>query len=141
MIDLKALATSRRWRTALDESAQVPGQSAEDRAWLVIVPCKYGEIGIHSRTELSATSARRRIARSLCQLRGIRVHQRGDQEATIVFGPEHLDCVAKLLQPRQRRVLSEEQRRRLVEMGSAHWFEARGTERDNAPDFVPGEPG
>jgi hypothetical protein len=124
-IDLKSLARSRRWRTGLDESASVPGQSAEDRAWLVIVPAKYGHLFIHSATELAAHADRTRIASQLVALPGVRVHHRGDREATVVFDPTVLDTVADLLQPRRRKALSDDQRRRLVEAGSGTRFGPR----------------
>jgi hypothetical protein len=110
MIDLKA-AYGGTYRIALDQSATIPGQSRADRLWLLQIPCRYGHIYVHGIETLGAYAAGRLIAGKLAALRGIRVHQRGDSEVTVVFPPEEFPAVASLLQARKRRRVSDEQAR------------------------------
>jgi hypothetical protein len=127
----------------LDESVKIPGQSREDRLWLYQIPAKYGHIYPHSETHLGGYTDRRGIMTRLANLPGVRVHQHGDTELTVVFTPEHFPAVADLLRARKRPRRSAEQKaaatRRLAE------FRSRGQDAElakpeasaRAPDASP----
>jgi hypothetical protein len=97
------------YKVVLDESAAIPGQSAADRRWLQQIPARYGHIYLHGKDELGASATGRIIAGKLAALPGVRVHQRGDCEVTVVFPPGLFPAVAALLKARKRRRLSAEQ--------------------------------
>jgi hypothetical protein len=113
VIDLKSQYGA-RYRVTLDQSADIPGQSQEDRLWLQQIQGKYGHCYIHGQRELGAyvrTKADRtdRLGRLLA-LPGSRLHQRGDFESSVVFDPANIDAVAGILKLHLRRRLSDEQR-------------------------------
>jgi hypothetical protein len=108
LIDLKKQFGAEH-KVVLDESANVAGQSAADRRWLQQIPCKYGHVYLHGEDTLGAYAEGRKIAGKLAALPGVRVHQRGDREVTVVFPPAVFPAVAALLRPRRRRRLSPEQ--------------------------------
>ncbi len=109
-IDLRALADAHGYRTAMDGSADIE-TNREEKLWLARIPCRRGggHIGVHGPTLLSAYATGAAAAR-LARLDGVRVVQRGDHEARVVFTPDRLDAVATLLQPYRRRQLSPEAR-------------------------------
>lgn len=109
-IDLKALAGD-RYRLALDPSADAEPRS--ERAWFVRIPCKRGFISPHGPGLLAGYGSGRVVARLLA-IPGARVHQRGDQEVRVLFGPESLDAVADVLGARRRRRLSPDARERAM---------------------------
>src|SRR5438067_1055735 len=110
MIDLKKQYGD-TYRISLDEAATILGQSTADRRWLQQIPCKYGHIFINGTETLGAYAAGRLIPGRLAALPGVRVHQRGDTEVSVVFPPEAFPAVAELLQARKRRKVSVEQAR------------------------------
>lgn len=125
MIDLKVLCGD-AFRITWDESAEIPGQTSEDRAWLQQIPGKFGHVSIHGEDTLSvfvrtAYDSTDRLGR-LEALPGCRVHQRGDHEASLTFPPEHLPVVLEIIRAKPRRRLSEAHRRKLIEAGSGHRF-------------------
>jgi hypothetical protein len=120
-LDLRELATAAGYRITLDESATVD-RSQESKDWCVQIPCKHGHIGTHSDRELSAYCRSRRMISRIISVPTARVVQEGDQEIRIAFHPEHLDAVADLLKARRKRVLTEEQRRHLANIGAASRF-------------------
>jgi hypothetical protein len=97
------------YKVVQDESANVPGQSSADRRWLQQIPCKYGHVYLHGEDTLGAYAKGRIVAGKLAALPGVRVHQRGDCEVTVVFPHDVFPAVAALLRPRKRRRLSKEQ--------------------------------
>jgi hypothetical protein len=117
MLDLKA-QYGRLYRVALDESADVDTARA-DRPWFYRIACRRGHVYLHGPETLGAYTDRKRIAKRLVALPGVRVHQRGDTEATVVFAPEALGPVLELLQVRRRPVLSEARRAELAARMSA----------------------
>ena len=128
MIDLKELAGG-RYRLAEDESATIPGQTLEDRAWLTQIPGKFGHVYIHGVATLGAyvrtyNDGSNRLGRLLA-IPGAKLRQRGDREASITFPPEGLEAVAGILRLKTRQRLSEDHRRRLIEAGAVHRFPAR----------------
>jgi hypothetical protein len=115
MIDLKALAEG-KFRITLDESAEVD-PSREERPWYYRIPCKFGHIGLWTKTELSACAVGRVMPGKLMAIPGVRVVQRGDHEVQVAFPPDLLDEVATLLHARRKRRISDETRERLRVMG------------------------
>jgi hypothetical protein len=118
MIDLKA-RFGRQYRVTLDPSAeQDPGEA--ERPWHYRIPCRSGFISVHGPETLAAwTDSRPMIAR-LVAIPGVRVHQRGDHEVRVLFGPETLDAVADLLRARKRRQVSDAERQRLRSLSEQH---------------------
>src|SRR5512135_528800 len=108
MIDLRA-AYGDTYRITPDEAAVIPGQTKADRLWLQQIPCKYGQIYLHGTDTLGAYASGRLITGRLAALPGVRVHQRGDTEVTVVFPPERFSAVADLLRARKRRCVAEDQ--------------------------------
>jgi hypothetical protein len=133
-IDLKALAGN-RYRITLDESAA--GEPLADRPWSYRIPCKYGFISVHGPGTLAAwTGSRLKIA-SLAEAPGARVHQRGDREIRVLFTPDRLDEIARLLGARRRRPrLSEEHRAKLAAGSEPFRFRRFPGEAPAAKDAV-----
>jgi hypothetical protein len=90
------------YKITFDPAAAIEGQSKADRLWLQQIPCKYGHIFVHGHETLGAYAKGRLITGKLAALPGVRVHQRGDSEVSVVFSPEVFPAVADLLQARRR---------------------------------------
>ena len=71
-------------------------------------------------------------ARRLMALACATIRQDGDDGATISFHVDDVAQVAKILKPRTRRQLSEEQKARLREMGASYRFSSGTDERGAA---------
>jgi|GEM_PF-4775734 len=125
VIDLKALAEAGRYRISHDESAEMTGQTHEERKWLVQIEGRNGHVFVQGVAELGAyvkLTVRARLD-ALLAIPGARLLQRGDSEASVAFPPEHLDHVASILKLRRRRpAISEEHARKLAEAGAKHRF-------------------
>jgi hypothetical protein len=118
MIDLKSRFGD-VYRITLDESANIPGQTSEERLWLQRIPCRgNAHIYVHGQDTLGAFIDRKGLMPYLAKVPGVRVHQRGDNEMTVVFALESLPEVARLLGARKRRHLSPEQREALIRSGA-----------------------
>jgi hypothetical protein len=127
MIDLKAQFGS-VYRVTLDESAQIPGQTTEDRAWLQQIRGKFGHLYIHAIDKLGAyvrtrNDGSRRLPR-LLEIPGVKLHQRGDDEASVILPLEAFDRVDEILQFRRRPRQSPEQRTAAAER-IRRWKEGR----------------
>ena len=124
MLDLKELAHEHGYRVGLDESARLDPARSE-RHWYYRIPCRRGRgfIGVHGPALLSAYAAGPTACR-LMALDGVQVIQRGDNEARVVFPPERLPEVARVLQPFRRRRLSPEARQAAAERITRHRFQA-----------------
>ena len=105
MIDLKKTFGD-RFKISLDESTEADPTRSE-RLWQYRIPCKYGFVSVHSPGLLAAFTGRRLMIARLAATPGVRTIQRGDGEIRVVFKPDRLDVVAKLLQARRLPVLSE----------------------------------
>ena len=112
MIDLKALAGD-RYRLTLDPSAEADSCRAE-RASYHRIPCKHGFVSPHGPTLLAGYGVGRIVAR-LIAIPGVRIHQRGDHEARVLFPAALLDAVADVLKARRRPALSDKERQRRAE--------------------------
>jgi hypothetical protein len=79
---------------------------------MYLIPCQYGHIFPHGGDILAASTDKAgRIARRLKALPGVKVHQDGDDGATVLFHVNQFDTVADIIQPRRRRRLSPEARK------------------------------
>jgi hypothetical protein len=92
LIDLKK-AYGARFKIVSDEAADIPGQSTAERRWCQRIQARYGHIYPHGEDTLGACAAGRIIAGKLAALPGVRVHQRGDSEVTVVFPPDLFPAV------------------------------------------------
>jgi hypothetical protein len=123
-LDLQALASSAGYRTTLDPTAEIESDRSE-RCWLVRIPCRYGFISPWSATDLAVHCKARRLFSGLLEIPTARVVQRGDKELRVVFDPQHLDAVAKLLKAQRKRTVSASERKRLTAIGAASRFARR----------------
>ncbi len=113
MIDLKSLVGD-RYRIALDESATMEPSRIE-RLWLARIPCRYGFISVHGHETLAAYTGRSKMATKIVAMNGVKVYQRGDKEARVLFTIDRLDAIADLLKAKRRVRLSPEERARRSE--------------------------
>jgi hypothetical protein len=111
MIDLKQLADDRGFRTSLDPTSTID-RSRESRPWFIRIPCRFGWIGVHSASLLSAYYPHRRLWPKLLAIPGATIRQRGDRELTIVFPADRFDDVSVILKAKHRLTLSSEERTR-----------------------------
>jgi hypothetical protein len=102
MIDLKATYGD-VYQIGEDQSATIPGQTNEDRAWLQQIPCVHGHISIHGENTLGVWTGGVKIIRRLQTIEGVRLRQRGDREASFTFDPSLFAQVAEIIQPRKKR--------------------------------------
>lgn len=116
MIDLKAVGM-KKYRITLDESYEA-GADDSGKLWFYQIPAKFGHVYVHSKTELGVYVKGRLKIGMVGAIPGLRLHQRGETEATYVFDPELLDQVAAEIKARKRRQISDEQRAVLVERGT-----------------------
>lgn len=134
MIDLKSMYGD-TYKITLDESGKIPGQSREDRLWNYRIPCKFGHIYVHSADMLGAFTDRRGVRSRLRSIPGVRVHQVGDVELSVVFPPSIFPQVAEVLHPRRRPSYTDEQRRAMADRMAA----LRSRSRENGGQAAQGE--
>lgn len=101
-----------------------PAASARDTdPWLLTLPCRYGTIYPHGGDVLAVeVDGHSKLAARVAALPGVRAHQWGDQERTLLFPVALFDQVAAIVRPRRRRVLTEEQRQAARERLAAYQF-------------------
>jgi hypothetical protein len=110
MIDLKQLFGD-TFRVVLDESAELDGQTREERLWLLRLKGKRGHVYVHSKTRLGAYLERPATAtygQQLLAVPSAQLHQSGDREMTATFDPVDIDAVAKVLGLYRRKQYSPE---------------------------------
>jgi hypothetical protein len=90
---------ARRWRVKWDmPKKQIPRDERDDHR---LVPCRKGRRGhlyVHGPTLIGFTGTGLKLRRALLAL-GCKAWQTGDEEFSVVFPPESLDQVAKLVRP------------------------------------------
>ncbi|MGP0069159.1 MAG: hypothetical protein ACLQGP_36865 [Isosphaeraceae bacterium] len=118
MIDLKEQFVV-RYRVTLDESAKVD-TDREAKLWCQRIPCVRGFISVHGPSTLAGFTDRPKIVAMLIAIPGVRVYQRGDSEARVLFDPEILETVAEVLKARRHRRVSDATRERLRSLGRIH---------------------
>jgi hypothetical protein len=103
-VDLREIAKAKRWRWRYEESykAERNADARGDGRWYVELACRRGTIYPHGGDELAASVSRPAVLRELLALGDdVKVHQRGDLEATVRFPAALLDQVAGVLKPRR----------------------------------------
>ena|SRR5437870_9610312 len=126
-----------KYRISYDPCYDVKGTRRATRdPWMMQIPCRRGvTIFPHSDTLLAVELDRHNgLAKRIASLPGVQVHQDGEQEKTILFPVCDFDTVAAIVQPKKRRILTEEQKERLAAMGKANGF---GRTRHSATNFDP----
>jgi hypothetical protein len=123
-----------RFKVTYEESALIPNQTAEDRAWLQIVEGHRAHIYIHGENNLGVhvrtfNDNSNRLGR-LLETPGSRLHQNGDREATVVIPNDQFERAAEIIRARRRRQVSDSERRRLAQAGAKFRFQpGLGVER------------
>ncbi len=98
-------------------SAQYGTNARIEDPHLMIIPCKYGHLYPDGPQTLAASvDGHSRIAAQIKELKCCRVHQDGDKgELTVLFDVTDFDKVADIMQPRQKRRWTEEQKQKAGE--------------------------
>lgn len=131
----------RRYRVEYEESYYAEhgdGARVED-PWLMIVPCRYGHVFPWGGSTLAASvDGYPKVAGRLRRLRCCRVVQDGDfGELTATFDVAEFPKVAKVMRPRRRRQISQQERERLrhigFRVGSESHYERQFTARTGIP--------
>jgi hypothetical protein len=79
-------------------------EGSERDPWLYIIPARSGHFYPFSSTEVAASvDGHPKLARKLARLPFVRVHQDGDDGATLVFDQSYFAVVARVLKPIKRR--------------------------------------
>jgi hypothetical protein len=134
MIDLKQLFGS-TYRITLDESAEIDGQTREDRLWLYQLSGSRGHVFVQSKTTLGAYFAGRASwprGKQLLAIPSARLLQSGDSEMSVEFDPAAIESVAPILGLYRRRHLAPEHAQALAEAGSQHRFAPGSEKRQSA---------
>jgi hypothetical protein len=132
MIDLKATYGD-TYRITRDESAKISGQTRDEQLWNLRISCDGdSHIYVHGANTLGAFTSRQRVRFKLEALPGVTVHQRGDSELAVIFAPEILPDVAKLLGAKKRVHLTLEQREAAITRLAKFQFPGKGAHQ--APD-------
>jgi hypothetical protein len=97
---LRAVARPHRLRVAFDTEG------------FPVIPGRYGQIEWFDGTDLAVYTDRPRLFAKLWAIPSVRHHQTGDTEMRVVFAPEALQQVARVIKARRRRTLSPEEARR-----------------------------
>ena len=122
----------KRYRVAYEESyyAQYGPDARTRDPWYMQILCKYGTIYPHGTNTLAASVEQHPgIAQRLKALPCTTISQEGDRaELTVTFPLANLPEVAKILQPRRRKQITEKERQRLRDIGR-HYLFARRTGR------------
>jgi len=118
----------RRFKIVMEESyvAHYGDGARVDDPHYQIIPGGRGHIYAWSETRLAAsTNTAGGTATKLKALPGVEVWQDGSDGCTALFGLDLFDQVADLLKLRRRRQVTEEERKRLSELGHRHRFQPR----------------
>jgi hypothetical protein len=106
-------------------------EAAENRndPWMMTIPCRFGTIHPNGGENLAIeVDGHPRIAKKVGAIPGIVLHQDGDDEKTFVFPTDLFDQVAAIVEPKQVKRLTDEQRARLVEAGKLYQFQSGAKE-------------
>lgn len=116
MLNLKEFV-QRKYRVTVDPSFEFTGVK-DDRLWYYQIPGRHGHVYVHGIETLGVYVTGRLKINMVGAIPGLKLHQKGDTEATYIFAPELLDVVATEIKARKRRRLTEAQRAVLVERGT-----------------------
>ena len=95
-----------------------------EEPWLMIIPCirNRGHIFPWGGTLLAASVDKRGLIRPLMKIASCRIVQDAYDGATITFEQADFAKVARVMKPRRRKQISEEERKRLAELSRRHGF-------------------
>lgn len=130
-----------RYKIAFDP-AYDPAHRRKDALdpWSMVIPCRRGTIYPFGGDLLAVEiDGRPRTAKRLEQLEGVTLYQDGDREKTFVFHVGLFPEVARIVQPRRKRRLSAEQRRKAAERLRKYWFQSRTSEQFSEPETADAE--
>jgi hypothetical protein len=134
VIDLKA-RFGRKYRVTLDESWEPTGV-AEDKLWHYRIEGRFGHLYVHGPGTIGVYVRGNRKIKKIEAVPGLKIHQRGDDEATYLLPPELLDAVAVEMKAKKRRQLTPEQSAALVAAGARTVFsKSRGLDPENGSNF------
>jgi hypothetical protein len=108
-----------RFRVTYDTAVE-----SRNDPWMMQIACRGEGITIYSHGEATLAievNERPGVVRKLRTM-GLAVHQDGEREVTFLFPVSRFEEVAAVVNPRRRRVLTEEQRNRLVAIGTGHRY-------------------
>jgi hypothetical protein len=131
-----------QFKIGYDPAAVTPGEKSDP--WLMTMPCKYGLIypfAADGRTLALELDGHPAALKKLLALPGVRIHQDGDRETTLLFDVSMFDRVAEVVRPRKRRRLPEAQRQACAERLAAFSFRPRTSGRKTDPQTAPQDPG
>lgn len=113
-----------KYRIEYEESYWAEREIAgKDDPWLQIIPCDFGHIYPHGGTTLAASINKRGpTMRTLVAMPCCRLWQDADDGATVLFDVADFKAVAKIMRPKRRRQVSDEERARLAEMSRRFGF-------------------
>ncbi len=99
-----------RFRIGHDPLAATPSQRKDP--WMMTILCRGGAVIYpHGRGVLAGeVDYRPHLAKRLAAIPGVRLHQCGNGERSLLFPVNLFDQVAELVKPRRRRRLTQEQR-------------------------------
>ena len=124
MINLKELY-GEKFRLDVEESyyAENPKFRKQEEPWLTYVVCVNGSIGVWGDDLLVAcTKTNGAVASRLKVLPYTEVAQEGSDGVNVTFNIAHFDDVAKIMKPKRRRRLSEEQKAANLKRLARHQF-------------------
>ena len=129
-----------RFRVTYEESyyAERGDRARAEEPWLMIIPCKHGEIYPFGDDDLVAsTKIAGGIARVLKSLTFTTVHQDGTDGVDVRFPVGRFDEIAAIMKPKRRRQVSDAERLRLAEIGVrfrfTHGCQSPQTARESVP--------
>ena len=118
----------RKYRVRYEESYYAehgPDARVED-PWLIIIPCRNGEICPWGGQNLAACTNRAGpVANELMRLPFTTTAQSGDDGVNVVFDVKHLEKVAQIMKPRTRRRLSASERQKRALRLREYWANKR----------------
>ena len=124
-----------RYRIAFDP-AYDPKFRPRDKLdpWSMVIPCQRGEIYPYGEETLVVEVEGRPIIRKRLNALDCTVtHQEGDNFGAFRFHVNHFDAVAKIVLPRKRRQLSEDQRRQSAERLREYQYQSRTSAAESGP--------
>jgi len=129
----------RRYKIVYDEcyEAEYGKCARKSDPWHQVLLCQRGHISPWGDDELGAcTDKNGATANKLRKLPFVRVVQDGDDGVNVVFAIEHFAEVAKLLKPRRRRQLTDEQRREAAERLRKHRYQKNASVHSLARQII-----
>ena len=140
-INLKDLVGD-KWRVGYEDSYEAEyGENARTSdPWLMIALCRHGHLFPWGDDLLAASTDKRGpVAQRLMALNCGTIRQDGDDGAMITFHVDDIAQVAKILKPRRRRRLSDEQKAKLAAASARYRFSAGAQAPETALES-PGAP-